>query len=323
VRTDLRSADLTGCCIYGASAWDLVLKGAKQQNLVITPERQPTITVDNIEVGQLIYLMLHNQKVRDVIDTITSKVVLILGRFTAERKAVLDALREELRKRDYLPILFDFDVPATRDITETVSLLARMARFIIADQGTVLSAHLSKADLSHARLLHTYLVNANLTQAKLFETIFSEVDLTSVIGLETCIHEGPSIIDHRTLQMSGSLPIPFLRGIGLPDNFIDYIPSLFNKAIRYYSCFISYSTADDEFAKRIYADLQSNGVRCWFAPHDMPIGEKILDSIDAAIRLRDTLPIGAHFSARAAADGCRVWIKEGHLRYVQPAQPVG
>jgi hypothetical protein len=62
--------------------------------------------------------MLQNQKVRDVIDTITSKVVLILGRFTDERKAVLDGLREELRKRNYLPILFDFSVPATRDITE-------------------------------------------------------------------------------------------------------------------------------------------------------------------------------------------------------------
>src|SRR6516165_1618260 len=88
---------------------------------------------DNIEVAQFVYLLLHNEKIRDVIDTIGKKAVLILGRFTAERKAVLDALREELRKRDYLPILFDFDVPATRDITETVSLLARMARFIIAD----------------------------------------------------------------------------------------------------------------------------------------------------------------------------------------------
>ena len=68
-----------------------------------------------------------------MIDTITSKAVLILGRFTDERKAVLDAVREDLRKRDYLPILFDFDVPATRDITETVSLLARIVRFIIAD----------------------------------------------------------------------------------------------------------------------------------------------------------------------------------------------
>ena len=133
VNTDLTGADLTGCRIYGVSAWGLKLERTKQQNLVITREDEPEITVDNIEVAQFIYLMLHNQKIRDVIDTITSKAVLILGRFTDERKAVLDALREELRKRNYLPILFDFDVPATRDITETVSLLARMARFIIAD----------------------------------------------------------------------------------------------------------------------------------------------------------------------------------------------
>jgi hypothetical protein len=133
IETDLRDADLTGCFIYGISAWRLKLEEAKQQNLVITPADEPTVTVDNIEVAQFVYLLLHNEKIRDVIDTITSKVVLILGRFTDERKAVLDALRKELRKRDYLPILFDFNVPATRDITETVSLLARMARFIIAD----------------------------------------------------------------------------------------------------------------------------------------------------------------------------------------------
>jgi hypothetical protein len=59
--------------------------------------------------------------------------VLILGRFTDERKAVRDALLEQLRKRNYLPILFDFNTPATRDITETISLLARMARFVVAD----------------------------------------------------------------------------------------------------------------------------------------------------------------------------------------------
>jgi uncharacterized protein YjbI with pentapeptide repeats len=133
VNTDLTGADLTGCRIYGISAWALKLERAKQQNLVITHSDEPEITVDNIEVAQFIYLMLNNEKVRDVIDTITSKVVLILGRFTAERKAVLDALREELRKRNYLPILFDFEVPARRNITETITLLARMARFIIAD----------------------------------------------------------------------------------------------------------------------------------------------------------------------------------------------
>jgi uncharacterized protein YjbI with pentapeptide repeats len=133
IGTDFSGADLTGCHIFGVSAWGLNLDGAKQQNLVITPWNEPAVTVDNIEVAQFIYLMLHNQKVRDVIDTITSKAVLILGRFTDERKAVLDALREQLRKRNYLPILFDFSVPATRDITETISLLARMARFVVAD----------------------------------------------------------------------------------------------------------------------------------------------------------------------------------------------
>ncbi len=124
---------LTGCCIYGISAWNLKLEQTKQQNLVITHWNEPKITVDNIEVAQFIYLMLHNQKLRDVIDTITSKAVLILGRFTAERKSVLDAIREELRRRDYLPILFDFDKLANRDITETISLLARMVRFVVAD----------------------------------------------------------------------------------------------------------------------------------------------------------------------------------------------
>jgi hypothetical protein len=133
VETDLKDADLTGCCIYGVSAWRLKLEGAKQKNLVITRGDEPEITVDNIEVAQFIYLLLRNDKIRHVIDTITSKIVLILGRFTPERKAVLDALREELRRRDYLPVLFDFDKPASRDITETISLLARMARFVLAD----------------------------------------------------------------------------------------------------------------------------------------------------------------------------------------------
>jgi len=134
VNTDFRGADITGCRIYGVSAWNLGLDSrTKQQNLVITPYDEPEITVDNIEVAQFVYLLLHNQKIRDVIDTITSKAVLILGRFTYERKAVLDALREELRRRDYLPILFDFDKSASRDLTETISLLARMARFVVAD----------------------------------------------------------------------------------------------------------------------------------------------------------------------------------------------
>jgi Pentapeptide repeats (8 copies) len=133
IRTNFTGANLTGCRVYGISAWDLKLDGAKQKDLIITPPGEPEITVDNLEVAQFIYLLLRNERIRHVIDTITSKVVLILGRFTPERKAVLDALREELRRRDYLPVLFDFDKPASKDLTGTIQTLANMARFVIAD----------------------------------------------------------------------------------------------------------------------------------------------------------------------------------------------
>ncbi len=133
LNTLLNGADLTACHVYGVSAWGIHLEGAKQTNLVITPSGEPPITVDNLEVAQFIYLLLNNEKIRDVIDTITSKVVLILGGFTPDRKAILDALRDTLREHNYLPVVFDFDKPASRDLTETVSTLAHLARFIIAD----------------------------------------------------------------------------------------------------------------------------------------------------------------------------------------------
>jgi hypothetical protein len=131
---DIRNADLTGCRVYGVSAWGLELSDqTSQRDLIITRSDEPKITVDNIEVAQFIYLMLNNQKIREVIETITSKVVLILGRFTDERKKVLDALRDELRRRNHLPVLFDFDKPASLTTVETITLLAHMARFVIAD----------------------------------------------------------------------------------------------------------------------------------------------------------------------------------------------
>jgi Pentapeptide repeats (8 copies) len=133
VKTNLEGANLTACSVYGISAWNVRLEGAIQSNLVITPQDEAVIQVDNLEVAQFIYLLLNNEKIRDVIDTITSKVVLILGRFTPERKVVLDAIRKELRKRHYLPVLFDFEKPGNKDLTGTISTLAHMARFIIAD----------------------------------------------------------------------------------------------------------------------------------------------------------------------------------------------
>lgn len=131
---NLKGATLTGCKIFAVSAWELKIDNeTKQKDLIITAYNQPTVTVDDIEVAQFIYLLLHSDKMRRVIDTLTAKAVLILGRFTPKRKAVLDAIREELRKNDYVPLLFDFEKPASRDLRETISTLAGISRFVIAD----------------------------------------------------------------------------------------------------------------------------------------------------------------------------------------------
>jgi hypothetical protein len=133
LEADLTGADLTGCNIYGVSAWGLNLEKAKQHNLVITPRNEPAITIDNIEVAQFIYLLLHNEKIRDVIDTIGKKGVLLLGRFTEGRIQILERLREKLRSLGFLPMVFNFDKPETKDFTETVRLLANLSRFVIVD----------------------------------------------------------------------------------------------------------------------------------------------------------------------------------------------
>lgn len=142
INTNLDNAILDGCNIFGISAWNISTTNTKSSNLIITRQAritsirsgpEPIITVDNLEVAQFVYLLLDNPKLRNVIDTITSKVVLILGRFTAPRLAVLQEIRKELRAKNYLPILFDFENAESRDIAETVSTLAHLSRFVIAD----------------------------------------------------------------------------------------------------------------------------------------------------------------------------------------------
>jgi uncharacterized protein YjbI with pentapeptide repeats len=135
VHTQVDKAKASGSRIYGVNVWDLRGDFEEQKDLVITPEASPSqITVDNIKVAQFIYLILNNEAIRDVINTLTSKSVLILGRFSIpERKGILDALRNKLREYNLLPIVFDFDRPTDKDFTETIKTLAGLCYFVIAD----------------------------------------------------------------------------------------------------------------------------------------------------------------------------------------------
>ena len=137
---------------------------------------------------------------------------------------------------------------------------------------------------------NTILDNADFSHAMMLLAVFAEVDLSKVRGLDTIEHDGPSTIGIDTIYKSkGNLPEVFLKGAGVDDTFITYVRSLVGKPIEYYSCFISYSSKDIAFAKRLYADLQSSNVRCWFAPEDLKWGERIRTGIDEAIRLHDKL----------------------------------
>ena len=134
VEADLRDATLTGASVYGVSAWGLKTSDATVQNdLVITPDDEARVTTDDIEVAQFVYLILHNEKIRKVVDTVGRNGVLLLGRFTSGRVGTLERLRNALRSRGYVPIVFNFDRPETKDFTETVRLLAGLSHFVIAD----------------------------------------------------------------------------------------------------------------------------------------------------------------------------------------------
>lgn len=133
VANDFSNTSIDGCYVYGISAWDINLENSTQKDLIITPDEMADIRVDNIELAQFLYLLINNDKLRDVIDTITSKVVLILGNFSEERKIVLDNIRNQLRTVDFIPVLFDFEKPNSRDLTETVRTLALMSKFVIVD----------------------------------------------------------------------------------------------------------------------------------------------------------------------------------------------
>jgi hypothetical protein len=171
VETNLRQANLTGCSVCGLSAWHIHLEGAKQADLVITLPSEPTITVDTLDVAQFVYLLLNNKQIHEVVTNITSNIVLILGRFTPERKAILEGIRDELRERKYTPMLFNFEKPVSRDFSESLRTLARIARFIIAD----LSLHKSISQELRAILPSTAVpVQPLLNGARRLYTMFPD-----------------------------------------------------------------------------------------------------------------------------------------------------
>ncbi len=156
-------------------------------------------------------------------------------------------------------------------------------------------ADLSHADLSHADLRGANLIGADLIGADLRDAIIGITSLgdrnfRDIKGLETIKCAGPSPLSINSIyQSEGNIPEVFVRGTGAPNSFTEYMHALTAKPIEYYTCFISYSSKDRKFAERVHADLQSKGIRCWFAPEDLKDRDKFADRIESSIRTYDKL----------------------------------
>src|ERR1019366_1510970 len=151
-------------------------------------------------------------------------------------------------------------------------------------------ADLSDADLSDADLSGANFSGANLSRAHLWGTILANLDLRSVQGLIEIYHMGPSLVSlHSILLPQDGSMLHFLRGAGISDEWIGFYRATIMHPIQYQSVFISYSSDDESISKRLHADLQANGVRCWFAPHDLKPGDFFRQEIDKAIHVQDKL----------------------------------
>ncbi len=147
--------------------------------------------------------------------------------------------------------------------------------------------NLSTATIQLTNLTYALLRNTRFEGAVLGDTLFVANDLSRTNGLDKCIHEGPSTVDHRTLQKSRKLPIEFLRGCGLPNFIIENLTAVRGEAVQFCSCFIGYSIMDQGLANELHPALQSRGVRCWLANHGTESGDATRNRIKQAIRMRE------------------------------------
>ena len=264
-RIDLTGVDLSGRDLTGANLTNLSLGGANLRRSILVEANLKRV----------------NLKAANLHRTNLSRANLEIAELSDANLSRANLSAAKLESMTAIGANFDFARLVCAELMKTN-----------LEGASFMSSNLSDSNLSNAWLFGTNFCGSNLSRSNLSGAVlgYTNLGLTRLpetVGLDTCIHKLPSIINHQTLQDSGSLPINFLQGCGLPDVLIDYLPSLLNQPISYYSCFISYSHEDKKFAQRLHDQLQGRGIRCWLDEHQVLPGDDIYEQVDRGIRLWD------------------------------------
>ena len=157
-------------------------------------------------------------------------------------------------------------------------------------------AHLEGAHLRRANLFGAHLEGAEIGDSTLGFGSLANLDLSTAKGLGSALHQYPSSVGVDTLALTlrgaggrfTEEQLVFFEGAGVPHTLLEYLPSILEAApLKFFPCFISYSTGDEAFADRLNRDLNSAGIKTWKWDRDAVPGRDLHQSIDGAIRHYD------------------------------------
>lgn len=270
-RADLTGADLSDAILKKAYLWEANLSRA---NLTGADLREVDFDEANLSGASLVKTNISRASLRGID---------LSGAFLGEA----DLKEADLKEADLRNADLDRAYLAGASLIGANLIGANLGDAILRN-AWLWDADISRTNLSGADLSGANLRNSDLNNALFNGTILANLDLSLIKGLESTHHSGPSTIGIDTLYLSdGNIPEVFLRGCGVPDTMITFAKSLVGKAIDFYSCFISYSHADREFARQLHDRLQGEGIRCWLDEHQMNPGDDIYEEIERGIRYWD------------------------------------
>ena len=272
---NLTGADLSDAILFGAILFGVHLTRA---NLTRANLTRANLTKANLTKANLIEARLHYAR----LDSANMSSAKLTGAdlFNSELSEA------NLTKADLTHAVLSGAILIGADLSNANLTHAKLS-YANLTEANLSEANLTATKLSHANLSKADLSNAIFSNARFGSTILYDLDLSGVQGLDSVNHTSSSSLDYTTISNSGQLPINFLRGVGFSDHYINYLPSLFNRPIEFYSCFISYNHTDKSFAQRLHDQLQGRGIRCWLDEHQMLPGDDIYERIEHGIKYWD------------------------------------